>query len=96
MIEDKDKQLNSRKNNRKKCVYINMAQVGNKYFNNISGVGETPIYQRTGGGAGNNETSNLGVLNASFSTNAFKSAGLPDYAWQHKRTILRSIDQHIY
>jgi hypothetical protein len=57
-----------------------MAQVGNKYFNNIAGVGETPIYQRTGGGAGNNETSNLGVLNASFSTNAFKSAGLPGYA----------------
>ena len=29
-----------------------MAQVGNKYFSNIAAAGETPIYQRTGGGAG--------------------------------------------
>ena len=27
-----------------------MAQIGNKYFNNIAAAGETPIYQRTGGG----------------------------------------------
>jgi hypothetical protein len=29
-----------------------MAQIGNKLFNNIAGAGETPIYQRTGGGTG--------------------------------------------
>lgn len=29
-----------------------MAQIGNKYFNNIAAAGETPIYQRTGGGTG--------------------------------------------
>lgn len=27
-----------------------MTQIGNKYFNNIAAAGETPIYQRTGGG----------------------------------------------
>jgi len=29
-----------------------MAQIGNKNFNNIAAGGETPIYQRTGGGTG--------------------------------------------
>ena len=29
-----------------------MTQIGNKYFNNIAAAGETPIYQRTGGGTG--------------------------------------------
>jgi hypothetical protein len=55
-----------------------MAQIGNKNFNNIAGAGETPIYQRTGGGTGGgNEVAEAGDVPSAYYPERYNTGGTP-------------------